>query len=194
MRNLRYVVLAMLIVAAMLLTACGGGAAPTTAPVPPTATPVPPAPVATEAPVAPEVPAATEPMTMTEPMTPTEAMTTSEAIPPITAENPLVLPSGTSLPVPADKCTGAPVPLVMMGWSSSPAENTRLQQIVDYYNTVNPCVKVTLSQVPDYDTKLQVSMAGGSPPDAFYVDAFKFFDYQGAGALDPGAAKLWPAS
>ncbi len=80
--------------------------------------------------------------------------------------------------------------LVLMGWSSSPAENARLQEMVDTYNAAHPETKWILSQVPDYDTKLQVSIAGGSPPDAFYVDAFKFFDLQGAGALDNGNAKI----
>jgi multiple sugar transport system substrate-binding protein len=86
--------------------------------------------------------------------------------------------------------TGAKTELVLMGWSSSPAENERLQTIVDQYNAANPNVHVTLSQVPDYDTKLQVSLAGGSPPDAFYVDSFKFFDLQNAGALDNGNDKI----
>lgn len=75
--------------------------------------------------------------------------------------------------------------LVLMGWSSSDAENARLQQMVDNFNAANPDLNVTLSQVPDYDTKLQVSMAGGSPPDVFYVDSFKFYDLQQAGALEP---------
>lgn len=79
--------------------------------------------------------------------------------------------------------------LVLMGWSSSDSENARLQEMVDAFNEANPDLFVTLSQVPDYDTKLQVSLAGGSPPDVFYVDAFKFRDLQGAGALEPlGAA------
>ncbi len=86
--------------------------------------------------------------------------------------------------------TGPKQDLVLMGWSSSPAENERLQAIVDQYNAANPNVNVTLSQVPDYDTKLQVSLAGGSPPDVFYVDSFKFFDLQNAGALDNGNDKI----
>ena len=57
-----------------------------------------------------------------------------------------------------------------MGWSSSPAENERLQTIVDQYNAANPDVNVTLSQVPDYDTKLQVSLAGGSPRPMLRLD------------------------
>lgn len=75
--------------------------------------------------------------------------------------------------------------LVLMGWSSSDSENVRLQEMVDAFNEANPDLFVTLSQVPDYDTKLQVSLAGGSPPDVFYVDAFKFHDLHGAGALEP---------
>lgn len=86
---------------------------------------------------------------------------------------------------PAAEAPEGATPLVLMGWSSSPAENERLQQMVDTFNEANPDLFVTLSQVPDYDTKLQVSMAGGSPPDVFYVDAFKFHDLQGAGALEP---------
>lgn len=85
---------------------------------------------------------------------------------------------------------GKKIDLVLMGWSSSPAENERLQQMVDTYNAANPATNWILSQVPDYDTKLQVSIAGGSPPDAFYVDAFKFFDLQGANALDNGNEKI----
>lgn len=86
--------------------------------------------------------------------------------------------------------SGEQTDLVLMGWSSSPAENTRLQEIVDNFNTANPDLNVTLSQVPDYDTKLQVSLAGGSPPDVFYVDSFKFNDLQTAGALEPLGDKI----
>jgi multiple sugar transport system substrate-binding protein len=85
----------------------------------------------------------------------------------------------------ADVPTPQPGGLVLMGWSSSEAENERLQQLIDQFNADNPDTPVTLSQVPDYDTKLQVSLAGGSPPDVFYVDAFKFHDLQQAGALAP---------
>lgn len=142
MKSLRYVTLALLIVAAMLLAACGGSATPTTAPAPAA-----PADQPTEAPAA-----------------PAEAPTEEAAAAP----------------------AGAVTELVLMGWSSSPAENERLQTIVDQYNAATPNVNVTLSQVPDYDTKLQVSLAGGSPPDVFYVDSFKFFDLLNAGALADG--------
>jgi multiple sugar transport system substrate-binding protein len=106
------------------------------------------------------------------------------------AEQPAAPAEQPAAPAEQPAATGAKTELVLMGWSSSPAENERLQTIVDQYNAANPNVNVTLSQVPDYDTKLQVSLAGGSPPDAFYVDSFKFFDLQNAGALDNGNDKI----
>lgn len=87
-------------------------------------------------------------------------------------------------------CSSEVVNLVLMGWSSSPAENSRLQEMVDAYNQKDPCIQATLSQVPDYDTKLQVSLAGGAPPDVFYVDSFKFNDLLKANSLDNGNEKI----
>ncbi len=82
------------------------------------------------------------------------------------------------------------VNLVLMGWSSSPSENERLQKIVDDWNAANPDIQVTLNQVPDYDTTLQKSLAGGEPPDVFYVDSFRFLDLVRAEALMPIGEKL----
>lgn len=119
------------------------------------------------------------------------ATPTAAPAPAAPAEQPTVAPAApaeaTKAPAAA---TGPKSDLILMGWSSSPAENERLQQMVDTYNAANPATNWILSQVPDYDTKLQVSIAGGSPPDAFYVDAFKFFDLQGANALDNGNDKI----
>jgi len=75
--------------------------------------------------------------------------------------------------------------LQLMGWASSDAENTRLQQIVDQWNTANPDSTVQLNLVPDYDTKLQTALAGGSPPDIFYIDSFKLPDLVAANAVAP---------
>ncbi|PJF32361.1 MAG: ABC transporter substrate-binding protein [Candidatus Thermofonsia Clade 1 bacterium] len=82
------------------------------------------------------------------------------------------------------------VNLVLMGWSSSPSENERLQKIVDDWNAANPDIQVTLNQVPDYDTTLQKSLAGGEPPDVFYVDSFRFLDLVRADALMPIGDRL----
>jgi multiple sugar transport system substrate-binding protein len=70
----------------------------------------------------------------------------------------------------------APGTLQLMGWASSDAENTRLQEIIDGWNAANPDSQVQLNLVPDYDTKLQTALAGGSPPDIFFIDSFKLPD------------------
>lgn len=75
--------------------------------------------------------------------------------------------------------------LQLMGWASSDAENVRLQEVVDGWNAANPDIQVTLNLVPDYDTKLQTSLAGGAPPDIFYVDSFRLPDLAVANALLP---------
>jgi multiple sugar transport system substrate-binding protein len=81
--------------------------------------------------------------------------------------------------------TGEMIEMTLMGWSSSDAENARLQEMVDTFNEANPDLHVTLNQVPDYDTALQTAIAGGSPPDVFYIDSFRLPDYVEAGALMP---------
>ena len=75
--------------------------------------------------------------------------------------------------------------LQLMGWASSDAENVRLQEIIDQWNADNPDTQVVLNLVPDYDTKLQTALAGGSPPDIFYIDSFKLPDLVAAGAVAP---------
>ena len=90
---------------------------------------------------------------------------------------------------PAEEEAAAPsgdvTELSLMGWSSSDAENARLQEMVDTFNAANPDLNVTLNQVPDYDTALQTAIAGGSPPDVFYIDSFRLPDYVDANALMP---------
>jgi multiple sugar transport system substrate-binding protein len=75
--------------------------------------------------------------------------------------------------------------LQLMGWSSSEAENTRLQEVIDGFNEANPDLQVTLNLVPEYDTKLQTAIAGGTPPDVFYLDSFRVPDLVDAGAVAP---------
>ncbi len=57
--------------------------------------------------------------------------------------------------------------------------------MVDTFNEANADLHVTLNQVPDYDTALQTAIAGGAPPDVFYIDSFRLPDYVEAGALMP---------
>ncbi|MBN1284354.1 MAG: ABC transporter substrate-binding protein [Anaerolineae bacterium] len=76
--------------------------------------------------------------------------------------------------------------LTLMGWSSSDAENTRLQKMIDTFNAEHEDIQVNLNLVPEYDTTLQAGLASGDPPDVFYVDVFRFYDLVGAGALASG--------
>ena len=147
-----------LLIVAFLLVACGGGGTET--------------PAATEA-------AETLPETDVEEVAPTEEMAepTEEM-----AEPTEEMAEATEAPA---ETTGDVTDLTLMGWSSSDAENVRLQEMVDTFNAANPDLNVTLSQVPDYDTALQTAIAGGSPPDVFYIDSFRLPDYVEAGALQP---------
>ena len=110
------------------------------------------------------------------------------------ANTPAVEQADTATPVAGEAVTDTTAaqpaaegvtPLQLMGWSSSDAENSRLQQVVDGFNQANPDIQVTLNLVPEYDTRLQTSIAGGSPPDVFYVDSFRLHDLVQAGALSP---------
>jgi multiple sugar transport system substrate-binding protein len=91
---------------------------------------------------------------------------------------------------PAEEPSGAAFDLQLMGWSSSEAENTRLQEVVDAFNASNENINVTLNLVPDYDTRLQTSLAGGAPPDVFYIDSFRLPDLVEAGAVEPAEGRL----
>lgn len=79
------------------------------------------------------------------------------------------------------------VELQLMGWASSEAENMRLQEVVDQFNSTHDGIQVTLNLVPQYDERLQASLAGGSPPDIFYIDSLRLPDLVQAGALEPYA-------
>lgn len=86
--------------------------------------------------------------------------------------------------------TGEVVELQLMGWASSDAENIRLQEMIDTFNGANPDINVTLNQVPEYDTALQTALAGGEPPDVFYIDSFRLPDFVEAGVLMPVGESL----
>lgn len=75
--------------------------------------------------------------------------------------------------------------LQLMGWSSSEAENERLNSVVDTFNSQHPDRHTTVNLVPSYDERIQTSLAGGSPPDVFYIDSVRLPDFVAAGALEP---------
>ncbi|NUT35390.1 MAG: extracellular solute-binding protein [Hamadaea sp.] len=91
----------------------------------------------------------------------------------------------------ATACSGGDDPgaqtgasLQMYAFSSSPAEDAALNKAVEEYNKLGRnTVKVTI--LPEYDTALQTALAGGQPPDVFYVNDNKLPDLAKAGALEP---------
>ncbi len=111
------------------------------------------------------------------------------AVEPTTA--PAATEAATAVEEPAAEPTAAEAPagdviqLQLMGWASSDAENSRLQEMIDSFNAANSDVQANLLLVPDYDTKLQTSLAGGAPPDVFYIDSFKLPDFVAANAIAP---------
>src|SRR5262245_30987055 len=82
----------------------------------------------------------------------------------------------------AGNATGAS--LSMYAFSSSPAEDSTLRKVVDDYNKLGRNT-VTINILPEYDTALQTALAGGSPPDVFYVNDNKLPDLAKAGSLEP---------
>lgn len=71
--------------------------------------------------------------------------------------------------------------LQLAGFASSAAEDEELRRILSEYEGAD----VTFNPSPDYDTTLQAALAGGQPPDVFYVDAARIPDLVTAGTLAP---------
>jgi multiple sugar transport system substrate-binding protein len=78
----------------------------------------------------------------------------------------------------------AGVELKLWGWSSSDAENTALSDLVAEFNSATGA-NAEFQPQAEYDTALNTALAGGDPPDVFYVDSFKLPDLAEAGALAP---------
>lgn len=79
---------------------------------------------------------------------------------------------------------GSGVELQLMGWASSPEEDAQLSAIIEAYNEQSENTAVFNPQ-PEYDTTLQAALAGGTPPDVFYVDSNRLPDLVEAGILTP---------
>ncbi len=74
------------------------------------------------------------------------------------------------------------VSLKLWGWSSSDAENQALSDLVASFNDETGAAAEFQPQ-PEYDATLQAALAGGVPPDVFYVDSFKLPDLASEGVL-----------
>jgi len=79
--------------------------------------------------------------------------------------------------------------LSMYAFSSSSAEDAVLRTVVEDYNKLGRnTVKLTI--LPEYPTALQTALAGGEPPDVFYLNDNMLPDLARAGALEPIGDKV----
>lgn len=78
---------------------------------------------------------------------------------------------------------GEDTQLELIGWSSSDAENELLNEIIADLNESQDTYTASFSPAPNYDEFLQAALAGGEPPDVFYLDSFKFPDFHDQGVL-----------
>lgn len=88
-----------------------------------------------------------------------------------------------------DKSGTEKAKLTMYAHSSSPAEDDTLKKIIDSYNKLGRNT-VDLKILPEYDTALQTALAGGEPPDVFYVNDNKIPDLAKNGVLEPIGDKV----
>jgi multiple sugar transport system substrate-binding protein len=69
--------------------------------------------------------------------------------------------------------------LLLLGWSSSPAENESLESILADW----PGGDAALTLSSDFEATLRASLAAGDPADVFYVDSSRFQDLMGESLL-----------
>lgn len=99
-----------------------------------------------------------------------------------TETQPTTQPTTTPTSPPAGALEG--VELKLWGWSSSDAENQALSDLVAAFNDETGA-SAEFQPQPEYDATLQAALAGGEPPDVFYVDSFKLPDLASQGILAP---------
>ena len=110
--------------------------------------------------------------------TTTAASATTEPTDTTTAEA-----TGDTTPAAAGAAGKAPTCGCGAGRRQTPSTST-LQALLDGY-AAESGINVTFEPQPEYDTTLQAALAGGNPPDFFYVDSLSLPDLAEAGALAP---------
>ncbi|MGZ4282351.1 MAG: extracellular solute-binding protein [Gaiellaceae bacterium] len=79
-----------------------------------------------------------------------------------------------------------PVTVTLAGWSSSPAEDALLQQMLATFEKTHPGIKVEYSVINgDYPTAMLARFAAHNPPDVFYVDSSVAPEWAKQGVLQP---------
>ncbi len=78
------------------------------------------------------------------------------------------------------------VTLTYMMWGT-PEEKTAVFEMLQAFQKENPKIGLRVVHVDslNYPDKLQAMMAGGTPPDVFYVHSMRFYNYASKGLLHP---------
>ncbi|MCL5773711.1 MAG: sugar ABC transporter substrate-binding protein [Firmicutes bacterium] len=72
--------------------------------------------------------------------------------------------------------------ITYMQWGD-PQEIKIVQKLIGDFEKENPDIKVQIIHAQDYYRKLNTMLAGGTPPDVFYVHAQDFYNYVEKGVL-----------
>lgn len=74
------------------------------------------------------------------------------------------------------------VKLTLLGWGGVEEKETMEKYLQEFYKE-NPNIKVEFIQPGDYWAKLKTMIAGGTPPDVFYMGFPEFVEFQKQGVL-----------
>jgi multiple sugar transport system substrate-binding protein len=80
-------------------------------------------------------------------------------------------PSSSSSP---SSPSGGQVEVTLAGWTTSPEEQSLLNQVLQEFETKNPDIKVKYEVIADqYMDVIKTRLIGNEAPDVFYLDAFE---------------------
>ncbi|MFG1955563.1 extracellular solute-binding protein [Micromonospora sp. NPDC048830] len=85
--------------------------------------------------------------------------------------------------------TSGPASLQILIGSSGEAETKAVQDAAAKWASISGNT-ATVTPAQDLTQQLGQALAGGTPPDVFYVDAARFADYASVGALEPYGDKI----
>jgi multiple sugar transport system substrate-binding protein len=76
------------------------------------------------------------------------------------------------------------ITLTVSGWTSTPAEDSLVQQNLQNFEKLHPNIKVVWSPITgDYPTKMRANVASNTVPDVFYLQPSMSSEYISAGKL-----------
>ena len=95
---------------------------------------------------------------------------------------------------PAPTPTPSTIPVSLLGWTGSEAENSQLQQATHTFEQAHPQWPVAGRLLPDYSVALENELASATPPDLFLAYGHQLADLVGSGQILPIPASYPVAS